>query len=137
MERHDYSEMVYGFLSLSPKNSDFGPRVRSYRIDYRHDAFYFFAKCPEEVLDVEVFDILGGELHQADSTSFTPRRFLYVEKKESVAELDALMQMKGFEKQDNFYESRYLMAFPHQNGLVYTVKNCRKSFGEGQGLKIR
>ena len=72
MERHDYSEMVYGFLSLSPKNSDFGPRVRSYRIDYRHDAFYFFAKCPEEVLDVEVFSILGGEMHQADSTSFTP-----------------------------------------------------------------
>ena len=58
MERHDYSEMVYGFLSLSPKNSDFGPRVRSYRIDYRHDAFYFFAKCPEEVLDVEVYGLI-------------------------------------------------------------------------------
>jgi hypothetical protein len=69
-------------------------------------------------------------MHQADSTSFTPRRFLYVEKKESAAELDALMKIKGFEKQDDFYESRYLMAFPHQNGLVYTVKNCRKSFGE-------
>jgi hypothetical protein len=130
MEQFDYSEMVYGFLSLSPKNSDFGPCVRSYRIDYRHDAFYFFAKCPEEVLDVEVFSILGGEMHQADSTSFTPRRFLYVEKKESAAELNALMKIKGFEKQDDFYESRYLMAFPHQNGLVYTVKNCRKSFGE-------
>jgi hypothetical protein len=128
MEQYDYSEMVYGFLSLSPKNSDFGPCVRSYRIDYRHDAFYFFAKCPEEVLDVEVYDILGGELHQADSTSFTPRRFLYVEKKESATELDALMKIKGFEKQDDFYASRYLMAFPHQNGLVYAVRNCRKSF---------
>jgi hypothetical protein len=102
--------------------------VRSYRIDYRHDAFYFFAKCPEEVLDVEVFDILGGELHQADSTSFTPRRFLYVEKKESTTELDDLMKIKGFEKRDDFYESRYLMAFPHQKGLVYAVRNCRKSF---------
>jgi len=89
MEQFDYSEMVYGFLSLSRKNSDFGPCVRSYRIDYRHDAFYFFAKYPEEVLDVEVFSILGGEMHQADSTSFTPRRFLYVEKKESAAELNA------------------------------------------------
>jgi len=130
MEQYDYSQMVYGFLSLSPKNSDFGTCVRSYRIDYRHDSFYFFAKCPEEVLDVEVYAILGGELHQADSTSFTPRRFLHVEKKETAAELDELMKIKGFEKQGESYVSRYLMAFPYNNGLVYSVKNCRKNFGE-------
>jgi hypothetical protein len=131
MEQFDYSEMLYGFLSLSPKLSNFGPNVKSYRIDHRYHEFYFFAKCPEAVLDVEVFALLGGELHQADSTSFTPRRFLYVEKKETDAELDALMKIKGFEKQGESYVNRYLITFPYKNGFIYTVKNCRRNFGEG------
>lgn len=118
------------FLTRAMHDVDFGPVVRSYRLDKRNLEYYFFAKCPEEVLDVNVYETLGGELHQADSSSFLKRRFLFVKNQDEKNELDELMQRKGYESHDDHYQNGVIFAFKYQDGIVYASKSCRKFLGE-------
>jgi len=46
-------------------------------------------------------------------------------------ELDNFMMKDGFQKTSGKYESRYLIAFPYNEGIVYASKSCRWNFGEG------
>jgi hypothetical protein len=43
----------------------------------------------------------------------------------------------GFHKTTGKYESRYLIAFPYKDGIVYASKSCRWNFGEVPEVKIR
>ena len=51
----------YYFSLLTHRHPDynFGDVVRNYRLDANQEEFYFFPKCPEEILDVEVY-MLGS-----------------------------------------------------------------------------
>ena len=41
------------------------------------------------------------------------------------------MVKKGFVKFKDKYESKYLVAIPYKDGLVYASRSCRWNFGEG------
>ena len=110
-----------------------GHVVRQYKLDQNQPEYYFFTKMPETTLNIVVFEIFGGEIHQVDSDAFRVRRFLYTPTKLVDKKLDDLMLENGFEKKERKYESRYLVAFPYQDGLVYASRSCRWNFGERVG----
>jgi hypothetical protein len=137
MEKYDYSETIFGYLTFSLHDVDLGPVVKQYRLDKSNEEYYFFRKCPEKVLEVEVYHFLGGEFHQVDSTSFTARRYLYMPLNFTGQELDELMIKKGFEKKSGKYESRHLVAYPYKEGIVYASKSCGKNLGEDKLIATR
>jgi hypothetical protein len=51
--------------------------------------------------------------------------------------LDDYLAQNGFEKKGELYESRQLVAIPHNDGMVFASRSCRKNFGEAPGTKIR
>ena len=133
MQTYDYSETLFHFLTSSSREIDMGPAVRQYKLDQNQPEYYFFTKMPETTLNIVVFEIFGGEIHQVDSDAFRVRRFLYTPTKLVDKKLDDLMLENGFEKKERKYESRYLVAFPYQDGLVYASRSCRWNFGERVG----
>lgn len=108
-----------------------GPVVRQYKLGQNQPEYYFFTKMPEATLNIAVYECLGGEIHQVDSAAFRVRRFLYTPTKFVDEELDDLMQKKGFVKLKDKFESKYLVAIPFKDGLVYASRSCRWNFGEG------
>jgi hypothetical protein len=84
-----------------------GKIQRHYKVDKRHQEFYFFAKCPEEVLDVEVFEIPNGELHVVDTYAPSPKRFMFLK-----------------EKDDSLLEA-HVIVMSFKDGFVYTSRSCR------------
>jgi hypothetical protein len=131
MQTYDYSETLFHFLTSSSREIDMGPVVRQYKLDQNQPEYYFFTKMPESTLNIAVFNCYGGEIHQVDSDAFRVRRFLYTPTKFVEEELDDLMVKKGFVKFKDKYESKYLVAIPHKDGLVYASRSCRWNFGEG------
>jgi hypothetical protein len=78
-------------------------------------------------------------MHQVDSTSFTPKRFLFM-KQASLFEmenLDDYLAQNGYEKKRGLFESRNMVAFLYNDGMVFASRSCRKNFGEAPGTKIR
>lgn len=129
MQPYDYSTNLFNYLTSSSREIDMGPIVQQYILDQNQEAYYFFTKMPETTLNIAVYEHLGGEVHQVDSDAFRIRRFLYTPIKID-QELDELMSKKGFEKKKDYYESKYLVAIPHREGLVYASRSCRWNFGE-------
>ena len=112
---------------------------RHYRLDKRHEQFYFFAKCPEDVLDVRVYSFEAFELHEVETTSFTPKLFLFVRPAQiqTVDDLNTYMFTNGFQLKDGVNHSRQLVAFSYEDGMLFAARSCRKNFGEAPGTKIR
>ncbi len=131
MQTYDYSETLFHFLTSSSREINIGPVVRQYKLDQNQPEYYFFTKMLETTLNIVVFEIFGGELHQLDSAEFRVHRFLYTPTKFVEEELDDLMVKKGFVKFKDKYESKYLVAIPYKDGLVYASRSCRWNFGEG------
>jgi hypothetical protein len=131
MQPYDYSETLAYYLTNSSREINMGPIMRQYKLDQNQPEYYFFTKMPETTLNIVVFEIFGGELHQLDSAEFRVRRFLYTPTKFVDEELDDLMVKKGFVKFKDKYESKYLVAIPHKDGLIYASRSCRWNFGEG------
>lgn len=134
MHPYNYSETLFHFLTSSSREIDMGPVVRQYKLDQRQLEYYFFTKMPETTLNIVVYECYGGEIHQVDSAEFRVRRFLYTPTKFVDEELDDLMVKKGFVKSNGKYESKYLVAIPYKDGLVYASRSCRWNFGEGPVL---
>jgi hypothetical protein len=134
-----YNDHYFSLLTHRHPDYNFGDVVRSYRLDANQEEFYFFPRCPEKILDVEVYMLGGLEMHQVDSTSFIPKRFLYMQKPglEELENLDYYLFENGFEKKANLYESRQLVAFLQEDGMVFASRSCRKNFGEAPGMEIR
>lgn len=84
-----------------------GKIQRYYRVDKSHKEFYFFAKCPEEVLDVEVYEIPNGELHVVDTYAPSPKRFMFLKEKD-----ETLLQ-------------DHVIVMSFNDGFVYTSRSCR------------
>lgn len=112
---------------------------RHYRLDKRHEQFYFFAKCPEEVLDVRVYSYEEFELHEVETSSFTPKRYLFIRPAQiqAVDDLNKYMLTNGFQLKDGVFHSRQLVAFTYEDGMVFAARSCRKNFGEAPETKIR
>jgi hypothetical protein len=134
-----YRDYFFPLLTHQLPELDFGPVVNQYRLDKSHEAFYFFPRCPEEVLDVSVFKMEELEIHQVDSTSFTPKRFLFISQTHLLeAEyLDDYLAQNSFERKANLFDSRNMVAFLYKDGMVFASRSCRKNFGEAPGMKIR
>jgi hypothetical protein len=99
--------IISDYLFTPIRNLKLGKLLRRYKIDKNHKEYYFFPKCPEEVLDVEVYQIPNGELHIVDTYTVSPKRFIFLE-----------------EKDDTTLDSHTLvMSF--NNGFVYVSKSCR------------
>ena len=130
MQSYDYSYALFHFLTSSSREINMGPVVRQYKLDQNRQEYYFFTKMPESTLNIAVYECYGGEIHQVDSDAFRVRRFLYTPTKFADDELDDLMRKKGFEKLMDKYESKYLVAIPFKDGLVYAPRSCRWNFGE-------
>jgi hypothetical protein len=125
-----YLDQLCEYLIFMKRDVDFGQGERHYRLDESNPEFYFFAKCPEAILDVNVHHIYGGKLHQADSISPTPRRFFFTKTKLTNEELDASLMEQKFTKTGNLFIHKYMIAFHHEEGIVFASKNCRKYLEE-------
>ena len=121
-----YLDQLGDYLLFWKREIKFGQRERHYRLEESNPEFQFFAKCPEEILDVDVHHIYGGELHQVDTISNIPRRFFYTKQKIGDEELDASLTAHGFIIKDDLYVHKYMIAFKYQEGIIFTSKNCRK-----------
>ena len=137
MQTYDYSETLAYYLMSSSREINMGPVMQQYKLDQNQAEYFFFTKMPDTTLNIVVYEIFGGELHQVDSDAFRVRRFLFKPTKLVDEELDNFMMKDGFQKTSGKYESRYLIAFPYKDGIVYASKSCRWNFGEGPGVKIR
>lgn len=85
-----------------------GEKIRSYKVDRTHKEFMFFAKCPDEVLDVDVFELSeGGELHIANIMFGSPKRFIFLKEK------------------NDFLLHSHVIAMNFNDGFVYASKSCR------------
>jgi hypothetical protein len=136
MQPHDYSETLAYYLMSSSREINMGPMTRQYKLDQNQAEYFFFTKMPDTTLNIVVYEIFGGELHQVDSDAFRVRRFLFKPNKLADEELDNFMMKDGFQKTSGKYESRYLIAFPYKDGIVFASKSCRWNFGEVPGVKI-
>jgi hypothetical protein len=103
------NQKIDSYLLFKPKSElVFGEKIKSYKVDKSNTEFYFFPKCQEEVLDVDVYEIPSGELHVVDSLYGSPKRFIYsAEKNDELLKLDHVIEL-------NFKE-----------GFVYVSKSCR------------
>jgi len=131
MPTYDYSETLAYYLTNSSREINMGPIMREYKLDQNQAEYFFFTKMPDTTLNIVVYESFGGELHQVDSDAFRVRRFLFKPTKLVVEELDNFMLKDGFHKTSGKYESRYLIAVPYKDGIVYASKSCRWNFGEG------
>ena len=133
MQPYDYSETLAYYLMSSSREINMGPEIRQYKLDQNQTEYFFFTKMPDTTLNIVVYEIFGGELHQVDSDAFRVRRFLFKPTKLVDEELDKFMMNDGFQKSYGKYESTYLIAFPYKDGIVFASKSCRWNFGEGVG----
>jgi hypothetical protein len=133
-----YEDNFFDILTYAGELTSVSP-ARRYRLDKSHEQFYFFAKCPEDVLDVRVYSFEAFELHEVETTSFTPKRFLFVRPAQiqTVDDLNTYMFTNGFQLKDGVYHSRQLVAFSYEDGIVFAARSCRKNFEEAPGTKIR
>jgi len=131
MQDYDYSETLAYYLMSSSREINMGPEIRQYKLDQNQTEYFFFTKMPDTTLNIVVYEIFGGELHQVDSDAFRVRRFLFKPNKLVDEELDKFMMKDGFQKTSSKYESTYLIAFPYKDGIVFASKSCRWNFGEG------
>jgi hypothetical protein len=131
MHSYDYSYTLFQFLTSSSREINMGPVVRQYKLGQNQPEYYFFTKMPETTQNIAVYECYGGEIHQVDAADFRVRRFLYTPTKFVDEDLDDLMQKKGFIKLKDKFESKYLVAIPYKDGLVYASRSCRWNFGEG------
>jgi len=77
--------------------------------------------------------MLGGlEMHQVDSTSFTPKRYLFMKQPRllKMDDLDAYFTQNGYEKKGYLFESRNMVAFLYKDGIAFASRSCRKNLGE-------
>jgi hypothetical protein len=130
MQDYDYSETLAYYLMSSSREINMGPEIRQYKLDQNQTEYFFFTKMPDTTLNIVVYEIFGGELHQVDSDAFRVRRFLYKPNKLVDEELDNFMKKDGFQKTSSKYESTYLIAFSYKEGIVFASKSCRWNFGE-------
>jgi hypothetical protein len=137
MKTHDYSETLAYYLISSSREINMGPVTRQYKLDQNQTEYFFFTKMPEPTLNIVVYEIFGGELHQVDSDAFRVRRFLFKPTKLVDEELDNFMLKDGFQKSFRNYESTYLIAFRYKDGIVYASKSCRWNFGETPEMKTK
>ena len=137
MQDYDYSETLAYYLMSSSREINMGPEIRQYKLDQNQTEYFFFTKMPDTTLNIVVYEIFGGELHQVDSDAFRVRRFLFKPNKLAAEELDNFMMRDGFQKTSGKYESRYLIAFPYKDGIVYASKSCRWNFGESPEMKTK
>jgi hypothetical protein len=137
MQDYDYSETLANYLMSSSREINMGPEIRQYKLDQNQTEYFFFTKMPDTTLNIVVYEIFGGELHQVDSDAFRVRRFLHKPNKLVDEELDNFMKKDGFQKTSGKYESRYLIAFPYKDGIVYASKSCRWNFGETPEMKTK
>ncbi|MEY5021423.1 MAG: hypothetical protein RJA91_997 [Pseudomonadota bacterium] len=137
MQDYDYSETLAYYLMSSSREINMGPEIRQYKLDQNQTEYFFFTKMPDTTLNIVVYEIFGGELHEVDSDAFRVRRFLFKPTKLVDEELYNFMLKDGFHKTTGKYESRYLIAFPYKDGIVYASKSCRWNFGEVPEVKIR
>jgi hypothetical protein len=137
MQDYDYSETLAYYLMSSSREINMGPVTRQYKLDQNQAEYFFFTKMPDTTLNIVVYEIFGGELHEVDSDAFRVRRFLFKPNKLVDEELDNFMMKDGFQKSYGNYESTYLIAFPYKDGIVYASKSCRWNFGEVPEVKIR
>ena len=137
MQPYDYSETLAYYLMSSSREINMGPVTRQYKLDQNQTEYFFFTKMPDTTLNIVVYEIFGGELHQVDSDAFRVRRFLFKPTKLVDEELDNFMMKDGFQKTSGKYESRYLIAFPYNEGIVYASKSCRWNFGESPEMKTK
>jgi len=121
----------------SSREINMGPVTRQYKLDQNQAEYFFFTKMPDTTLNIVVYEIFGGELHQVDSDAFRVRRFLFKPNKLAAEELDNFMMKDGFQKSYGKYESTYLIAFPYKDGIVYASKSCRWNFGESPEMKTK
>ena len=133
MQDYDYSETLAYYLMSSSREINMGPVTRQYKLDQNQAEYFFFTKMPDTTLNIVVYEIFGGELHEVDSDAFRVRRFLFKPNKLAAEELDKFMMKDGFQKSYGNYESTYLIAFPYKDGIVYASKSCRWNFGERVG----
>jgi hypothetical protein len=134
-----YNDYYFSLLSHRHPDYNFGPVTKSYRLNASQEEFYFFPKCPEVILDIEVYMLGGLEMHQVDSTSFTPKRYLFM-KQASLFEmenLDDYLAQNGYEKKGGLFESRNMVAFLYNDGMVFAARSCRRNFGEGPETNIK
>jgi hypothetical protein len=124
-----YLEQLCEYLIFLRREIDFGQGERHYRLDETDPEFDFFAKCPEEILDVRVHHIYGGELHQVDTISHAPRRFFFTKTKLTEDELEDTLMFQKFLKTGDVYVHKYMIAFIYKEGIVFASKNCRKYLG--------
>ena len=137
MQDYDYSETLAYYLMSSSREINMGPEIRQYKLDQNQAEYFFFTKMPDTTLNIVVYEIFGGELHQVDSDAFRVRRFLFKKNKLVDEELDNFMMKDGFQKSYGKYESTYLIAFPYKDGIVYASKSCRWNFGESPEMKTK
>jgi hypothetical protein len=88
-----------------------GQIIRSYRVDKTQREFTFFARCPMDVLDVDVYEFSFGELHVVEIPLFPPRRFLFLKEKD-----DSLL-------------NAHVIVMSFNDGFVYVSKSCRFVLG--------
>ncbi|MEY2792066.1 MAG: hypothetical protein RJA76_58 [Bacteroidota bacterium] len=137
MQPYDYSETLAYYLISSSREINMGLVTRQYKLDQNQTEYFFFTKMPDTTLNIVVYEIFGGELHEVDSDAFRVRRFLFKPTKLVDEELDNFMMKDGFQKSYGNYESTYLIAFPYKDGIVYASKSCRWNFGESPEMKTK
>ena len=126
MQTFYYLDQLCDYLLFWRREINFGQGERHYRLEESNPEFHFFAKCPEEILDVDVHRIYGGELHQVNTMSHIPRRFFYTKTKIDDEELEASLSAHGFIIKDDLYVHKYMIAFKYKEGIIFASKNCRK-----------
>ncbi len=100
-------EIISSILFSPASEINLGEKSRSYKVDKSHKEFYFFSKCQEEVLDVDVYEIQGGEIHVVENFYGSPKRFVYLNERD-----DSLL-------------STHVIAINHNDGVVYVSQSCR------------
>jgi hypothetical protein len=98
-------------LFLPNSELNFGKKIRSYILDNHQTEYSFFARCPMDVLDVDVYELPSGELHVAEISLFPPRRFLFLK-----------------EKDDSILHS-HVITIDFNDGVVYASMSCRFVLG--------
>ncbi|MEY2793559.1 MAG: hypothetical protein RJA76_1551 [Bacteroidota bacterium] len=104
-------EINFNILFAPASEISLGEKSRSYKVDKNNKEFYFFSKCPEQVLDVDVYKIPNGELHLVEVQFGSPKRFVFLK-----------------EKDDSFLCS-HSFAMSFNEGFVYVSKSCRFVLG--------
>jgi hypothetical protein len=100
-------EIISSILFSPASEINLGEKRKSYKVDKSHKEFYFFSKCQEEVLDVDVYEIQGGEIHVVENFYGSPKRFVYLKER------------------DESLLSSHVLVINYNEGAVYVSKSCR------------